>query len=250
MIHIYDGNNYYRKVLESDPTGFAPRKILTDFINDPQPLRFWCWDGFGGNARRRAIYPQYKTNRTELDRTFYDGFKTLGEILQWAPVAQVKVPNYEADDVIASLARFSASEGNEVAVYSNDMDFAQLSAEYPAKVFCGYREKMPASLVKLYKICVGDSSDKISGIPGFGEKTWDAVDKADLAHWVSAILYDKERPNIGLPARVHNVDGDLVKALDRVVSFYDVPLALIQEHTTFGKSDYQSADAYLKRFLS
>jgi hypothetical protein len=249
MIKIYDGNNYYRLLLETDFTGLAPRTILTNFLNDHDPV-IWVWDGKGGNARRRALYDGYKRNRQPLKRDITVGFDLLEEMLRHTKAIQVKVPGFEGDDVVASLTRHYAKAGEPVSIYSNDFDFSQLTGEFPGLVFCGYRPKdsVPPYLSRYYKICVGDASDNIPGIKGFGQKTWDETDKKVLVAWVDDIVERRLVRDIGLPPRI-KVNIDEVQTFAKIIDFFTVPMNLISQHMTVGKCDYAAADALLKEYL-
>lgn len=249
MIKIFDGNNYYRLVLETDATGMAPRTILSKFLHEPDPV-IWVWDGKGGNARRRALYEGYKRNRQPLKTEVVRGFDLLEEVLQHTKAIQVKVPGFEGDDVVASLTRHYAKANEPVSIYSNDFDFGQLASEFPNMVFCGFTPKanVPVELARYYKICVGDPSDNIPGIKGFGLKAWEEIDKKLLVKWVDDIIERRIVRDIGLPPRI-KVNIDEVQTYAKIIDFFHVPMNLISQHMTVGKADYAAADALLKRFL-
>lgn len=81
----------------------------------------------------------------------------------------------EADDLIANYARFLADKGEEVVVASNDKDFVQLLSGAPEniKVYdTGKKEFVtpPEYDPVVYKALVGDKSDNIPGVDGFGPK--------------------------------------------------------------------------------
>ena len=118
MIAIYDGNNYARRVLETDPTGLAPRTLLTKLLN-PGHAVIWVWDGAFGNARRRQIYDGYKRQRTAPPPQINDGFNLIEDVLKFTPTIQVRVKGYEGDDVIASLTRHYVKVGEQITIYSN-----------------------------------------------------------------------------------------------------------------------------------
>jgi len=86
---------------------------------------------------------------------------------QFLPIACIRVKGWEADDVIATLVR---SEPNEqFIIESTDVDFMQLpnvriAREKPAPVEPQY--------MRLYKTLVGDPSDNIGGLKGFGKGAW------------------------------------------------------------------------------
>lgn len=247
MFHIFDANNYVRRVLETDATGLAPRTILST-VNNTQGVVLFVWDGLGGNAKRREIYPAYKRGRPPMKKDIYAGFEMVEETLRHSAAIQIKVPGFEADDVIASLTRHYAKAGEEVAIYSTDMDYLQLSGEFPKRVFCGCNPKVPADLVRYYKICFGDSSDNIGGIKGFGQKTWDETDKTVLKQWIDDILDKGDIADIGLPSRVKPSVDD-IRVFNQIINFLPVDFDLISEHMTVGKADYAAADAYLKRYF-
>jgi hypothetical protein len=260
MIRIFDGNNYYRRVLETDISGLAPRKILTDTINC-KDVQIWVWDGTNGNAKRRELYPDYKANRKPVRTDIYAGFETVRTVLSHTSAFQVSVPQYEGDDVVATLALRYAAGGHEVAIYSTDFDFAQLTGLYPNQIFCGARLKdhITGDLVRHYKTWVGDPSDNIRGVPGFGDVTWQRTSKDAIRHVTHDIVCDQFDPKQSM------VDGQFsAKVLDwlsdpqnretfrvywSIVGFYEVPDILIDKHLIVGVENYAAADAYLKEWM-
>lgn len=248
-IRIYDGNNYVRLLLEVDHTGLVPRNIWSE-VYHTNDVVLWVWDGLGGNARRRAIYPEYKRNRTPPKKDIYAGFDVVEEVLKHSKAIQVRVPGYEGDDVVAALARHYAAQGDTVSIYSNDADMLQLTGEFPDRIFCGARIKdnVPPHLIKYYKVTVGDSSDNIPGIAGFGQKSWDSLNKDCLARFIDDVVAGVEPTvDLELPSRC-KVDPDLIRAFWNIVSFLPVPFDEMSKHMTVGTPNYYEADAYLKRF--
>lgn len=279
MIRIYDGNNYYRRILETNTNGKAPREVLVDTINCPD-VQIWVWDGEHGNARRRELYPDYKANRKAVRTDIYAGFDTVQTVLRHTRAFQITVPGYEGDDVVATLAAKYADAGNEVGIYSTDFDFAQLAGEYQGRVFCGARLKdhVPSSMVRHYKSWVGDPSDNIRGVPGFGDVTWERTDKEVIRRATAAILYSERGDDPAVhdgswsPNPVSRSRGPLAdyngsfsrrvedwfcdpancatfKTYWDIVGFYDVPEMLIDKHLICGVEDYYAADTYLKQWM-
>lgn len=249
MIKIYDANNYIRLTLESDITGLTARSILAS-VNDSKDPCIFVWDGPGGNKRRREIYDGYKRNRSPLKADITTGFETVEEVLRHTNAIQVRVPGYEADDIVAALTRHYASSGESIVIYSNDQDFAQLVGEFPGRVIAGFKPKahIPPHLIRYFKITVGDPSDNIPGIKGFGEKAWTDTDKDVLKDWVDEIVEDGTVRDIGLPPRV-KVDVDDVRRFSKIIEFLPVSLDEISQHMTVGQPNYAAADAYLKGFF-
>lgn len=252
MIHIFDGNNWYRKQVENDHTGLAPRKVLTETLVMKEPA-IWVWDAKDGSRKRKAIYPDYKSRRGPVRKDIYVGFETVQEVLKHTQAIQICVPGFEADDVIANLARDLASKGDQVAIYSNDYDFVTLAGEHPNHIFAGatLKDFIPNHLVPYFKVTVGDGSDCISGIGGFGEKTWIGVDKAQLVKFIDAIVKEDRLIDIDLPKRCLTwleANWREVQTFWKVVEFFDVPLDLISQHMSIGTPNYGAADAYLKEW--
>lgn len=257
MIRIYDGNNYYRRLIEANPTGLTAREVLTDTFNCPD-VQIWVWDGANGNAKRRELFPDYKSHRQPVRTDIYVGFDTVKSILAWTPAFQIEVPGYEGDDVIATLAQRYAAGGNEVAIYSTDFDFIQLTGRYPSHIFCGAKLKdhVSGDLVRHYKCWVGDPSDNIRGIPGFGEVTWQRTDK-DVIKRVTSEIIAGEQPTVFESRLSKKVNDWLADPANQkqfriywdIVGFYEVPDILLDKHLICGESNYEAADNYLKEFF-
>lgn len=256
MIRIYDGNNYYRRVLETDATGLAPRRILTDTIQCTD-VQIWVWDGQNGNAKRRALYPDYKAHRAITRGDIYAGFETVQQVLKHTAAFQISVPGYEGDDVVATLSRRYADAGHQVSIYSTDFDFIQLTGKYRDRIFCGARLKdhVPGDLVRHYKTWVGDSSDNIRGVPGFGDVTWERTDKEIIKRVTADIVGgDKPRHDGNLSKKVNDwlTDADnqkLFRVYWDIIGFYDVPDILLDEHLVVGVENYEAANTYLKQWM-
>lgn len=256
MINIYDGNNYYRKQLETDHTGLAPRGIL-NAMQMSQDINIWCWDGLDANARRREYYPEYKRNRKPLEKDIYAGFDLLKDVLRHTNVIQIEVPGYEADDVIATVTRQYAHR-DKIAIYSNDYDLLQLASEFPDRVFVGAQPKasVPNKSIRAYKCLVGDPSDNIPGIKGFGEKAWESLTPKMAEALLACVMSEHEDNldgyNITKQTRnwLENKDNvELLRKFWYIVTLMSVPLELIHENTVKGDGNSAAAEAILKEFM-
>jgi DNA polymerase-1 len=244
MLTIIDGNNFFRRLVE---TGSDARSVLNNYF---QPLQetIVVWDGERGSRRRRAVYPQYKTNRAPIEKDLSLHFNTLVRVLSHCNVVQVFHQEYEGDDVVAMLARDYAAKGRRLHIESTDADFLQIVAEYPTLVSTTAKGKTTAELTKLYKIWVGDQSDKISGIPNFGIKAWENTNLDDLQFLTTVALERGDLIDIGLPKAVKPT-VELIRILNEIVSFYPVPLDEVMKNIVLGSPNYQAADTYLKEFF-
>ncbi len=150
----------------------------------------WILDA--GDSFRVARYPEYKSTRTkltdELQADFDLALEQAGRLLAAFRVPVLAIPGYEADDVIATVARREAAAGRQVVIVSGDKDFHQLVGPRIALLNPGRggpagveehwvdqsnaseRLGVPPSQVVDYLALVGDTSDNVPGVKGIGEK--------------------------------------------------------------------------------
>lgn len=140
---------------------------------------------------RNKEYPEYKANRIKAPQELYDQLPLVKEVCQALNIPQFGVKDYEADDVIGTVAtsmakRKTKSEKLKTIIVTGDMDTLQLVNDSTevysvsrgikrAEIFNEkkVREKYgfdPKYLVD-YKALRGDPSDNIPGVSGIGEKT-------------------------------------------------------------------------------
>jgi len=202
---IVDGTNNFIRCFSAIPTLsedgdhigglIGTLKSIGATIRMLHPTRvIVVFDGKGGSQRRRKIYNNYKERRaikSRLNRAV--GFEDitdeqssmkfqmvrLYEYLQHLPLTTIVIDNIEADDTIAYLASYFKEK---VYILSNDRDFLQLVSKN-VNVYVPTQKKMfnQDNLLEKYgiwsenfiifKALLGDNSDSIPGIKGFGEKT-------------------------------------------------------------------------------
>ena len=161
-------------------------KLLTEQRTDRIGVAF----DLGAPTIRLAQYAEYKAGRAETPTEFSSQMGLLREVLDTLHVPVFQVPDHEADDVIATLARRGVERGLEVAVVTADRDMLQLVGggievlfnrkgisditryDHDAVVerFGIPPEQLP-DLVALK----GDPSDNLPGVPGIGDKTASAL---------------------------------------------------------------------------
>lgn len=258
MIHIYDGNNYVRRKIETDPTGQTPRTIFGDLMNRPEQA-FFIWDAPDGNKARRAIYPGYKSKRPPLKEDIHVGFDQVHTVLKYSRAIQVSVPGFEADDIIATLTRHFAKQGEQVHIFSNDRDFHQLFAEYPELVAAEgtLKEGVLFEDIRYHKTLVGDASDSIPGIKGFGDKAWPSEDperRAALKAWLDAVVAREPLPDYEFTKAQSNwvaeeENLELLRSYWNIIGFLPMSEELIASHFEIGQFDYYAAENYLKAFM-
>lgn len=145
-----------------------------------------AWDKPKTNIRKRtAIYDGYKANRKPAPPDFYEQIPLLHELLQGFGWPLYELDDYEADDIMGTLAHQASKQGIETLLVTSDLDMLQvidpLTHVYALKKGLSTIELFhPESFAEKYGISVeqfldlkalkGDSSDNIPGVPGIGEK--------------------------------------------------------------------------------
>jgi DNA polymerase I len=135
-----------------------------------------------GPTLRDQAFAAYKANRTETPPELKEQFPAIERMLVAMHVPVLKLPGYEADDIIGTVARRAAAAGYEVTIVSSDKDMLQLVGDgvsmldpmkndtlyNPAKVK-EFKGVPPERIADLLALC-GDAVDNIPGAPGIGDK--------------------------------------------------------------------------------
>jgi DNA polymerase I len=147
-----------------------------------------AWDA--GMSGREVTYDLYKAQRKPRPDLLREQWPHLMPLVEAFGYTNVKVEGYEAEDVIASLARQAREQGIEVMVVTGDRDAYQLVGEgvrvmstsrgiTETKIYDSAavleRYGVPPELVTDLMGLRGDTSDNIPGVPGIGEKTASAL---------------------------------------------------------------------------
>lgn len=146
-----------------------------------------AWDKPKTNIRKRLeIYPDYKAGRKPAPADFYAQIPILHELLEAFSWPLYELDDYEADDIMATLAHKAAEQDIEVCLITSDLDALQaigpLVHVYALKKGLTNIDLFkPETFTEKYGLRVdqfldlkslkGDSSDNIPGVPGIGEKT-------------------------------------------------------------------------------
>ena len=79
-----------------------------------------------GPTHRDELFAEYKANRSETPPDLITQVPYIERLLRALHIPILQFPNYEADDVIGTLARRAAAQGLEVVIVSSDKDMLQL----------------------------------------------------------------------------------------------------------------------------
>ncbi len=131
---------------------------------------------------RNEIYSEYKANRSEAPDDLAPQFEYIRKSVLAFNLPSVDLPNYEADDLIATYVDQIIKKGAKVTIVSSDKDLMQLYQKN-VRIFDPMKNKfiteedvikkfgVDASKVIDVQSLAGDSSDNVPGVPGIGVKT-------------------------------------------------------------------------------
>jgi DNA polymerase-1 len=185
---------------------------------------------------RSALYPAYKAHREEMPSDIALQLPLIQRVLEALAIPSVSHPNYEADDVLATIARAASARGLDVYLCTSDKDCRQLLDDRIRLYNLRKRQPFgrddlladwgvrPEQVVDLQAL-VGDSVDNVPGVPGIGIKTaakllqdFGSLDNI-LAH-VDQVPGAKKQESLRAAAATVALSRQLVRLAD------DVPLEL------------------------
>jgi DNA polymerase I len=174
-MHDRDGNSMHAVF------GFA--RFLGDLIERVRPRYIAvAFDQRRSDSYRSRIYPAYKANRTRAPADLVLQFERCRELCRRLGLAVFVDPEYEADDIIGTLAARMHEEGVRSAYITRDKDLAQLMRsgdlfwDFGARDQFGYHDierhfGVAPERFADYLALTGDEVDNIPGVPGIGHRT-------------------------------------------------------------------------------
>lgn len=162
---IYGFINMLMKVLEVE----KPEKLMIAFDT-------------GKATFRKEMFEDYKANRATPPDDLKVQFEHIFRAVDCFGITRIHAPGFEADDVIATVAKKAVAEGHKVEIITGDKDLMQLVTD-DILLYDTMKDKRidragvlerfqvaPEQIVDLLAL-MGDSSDNIPGVSGIGEKT-------------------------------------------------------------------------------
>lgn len=216
------------------PYGFIT--TLLKFIREHEPSHIGVAFDISRYSFRTREYPAYKDGRGETPPEFIGQVPLLQEVLDAIRVTWIVKEDYEADDILATLATRGAEAGFEVLVVSGDRDTFQLVDDqvtvlYPSSLGVGEFKRYDAAAVReKYQVwpheypelaaLVGEKADNLPGITKVGPVTaakwiaqWGTVDgileHADEIKGVAGENLRRERENALRNRRLNRLVRDL-----------------------------------------
>ena len=193
MPFLYRGHFVFLKSPRMTSSGINTSALLglvnglMSIVKRERPERLVLAMDPGGPTFRHRAYPPYKAQREKMPEDLAASIPYAFEVADALGIPVVRVDDFEADDVMGTIAVKGAAAGFDVYLATPDKDAAQLvrpgvklyrpshsgdAAEVydEAKVCEHWKLSSPAQMID-YLALAGDASDNIPGIRGVGEKT-------------------------------------------------------------------------------
>ncbi|MGX7030976.1 DNA polymerase I [Vagococcus zengguangii] len=165
---------------------YAFHNMILNVMEKENPTHMLVAFDAGKTTFRHETFEEYKAGRSKTPSEFKEQMPYIREMCTALGIKYYELENYEADDIIGTLAKGVSKDEFEVVVLSGDKDLTQLAEEHirvevtvkgvselesytPEHI----REKYglePMQIVDM-KGLAGDSSDNLPGVTGIGEKT-------------------------------------------------------------------------------
>ncbi len=191
---LIDGPNYVFRAFHAvkhhlsnskgQPTNavFGYVQMVRSILKDLSPTHVAVVFDPKGGTFRNEMYAEYKAHRPPMPEDLAAQWDYIFEVTDAFNFARICVQNYEADDVIATLARQAEAKGWDVTIVSTDKDLMQLVGD---KIWMldtmrrkeygmdEVKEKWGVEPARVQDILAltGDAADNIPGVPGIGPKT-------------------------------------------------------------------------------
>ena len=211
--------------------------MLSNLLAEEKPTHVAVAFDVGRKTFRTDKFPEYKAQRDKTPEEFRGQVPLLQQVLQEMGIVTLEKENYEADDIIATLATEALPEGFETLIVTGDRDALQLVNDattvlYPMRGVSTLHRFTPDAVKEKYGLTPaqypdfaalrGDPSDNLPGVPGVGEKTaqkW-ILQYGSLAELIDRV--DEVRGKVGDSLRERVAAVQMNRDLTEMVK--DLPL--------------------------
>ncbi|MEL6050684.1 DNA polymerase I [Corynebacterium rouxii] len=160
--------------------------MLSSLLVEEKPTHVAVAFDVGRQTFRTEMFPEYKAQREAAPPEFKGQVEIIKEVLETLGITTLEKDNFEADDIIATLATAAGPLGFETYIVTGDRDSFQLVNEsttvlYPMRGVSVLHRFTPEAVEEKYGLTPaqypdfaalrGDPSDNLPNIPGVGEKT-------------------------------------------------------------------------------
>ena len=193
VLYLVDGSSYIHRAYHAIrnlsnskglPTNaiFGFSRMILKLMEEEKPVYMAVVLDAKGPTFRHAIYKDYKATRPPMPEDLQVQIPYIKEILEGLHVSVLEREGYEADDLIATLARMAEEKGFEIVVVTGDKDFRQIlsprvslldtmkGSRLDYDTFIKEYGVEPKQMIDVMGLA-GDVTDNVPGVKGIGEKT-------------------------------------------------------------------------------
>ena len=225
---------------------YAFHTMFTKVMEKEQPTHVLVAFDAGKTTFRTEMYADYKGGRAKTPSEFKEQLPYLRELLDAFGVTHYELPNYEADDIIGTLAHRVDKSLFDVVILTGDRDLTQLAEEQvtvditvkgvseiepytPASIAEKYQGLKPKQIIDM-KGLAGDASDNIPGVTKIGEKTaikllnqfgsvegiYEHLDELKPSKMKENLIHDKEQALLSKTLATINIDAPVTITIDQL----------------------------------
>jgi DNA polymerase I len=223
---------------------------LARLVNQFNPKYLICAYDYGKNFRH-VLNPDYKKQRKEKDENFINQCKQIVILLESLSIPLYRHKDYEADDIMATIASFALKQKVPCVLVTKDKDLRQCLVQGKIGMyfkgrgweFCSELEAEEIWGVKSsqfvdYQTLCGDAVDNIKGWSGVGPKTATALlnEYGDLKSIIDNLDSLPNKIQRTFPDFNYELAGQMVTMID------DVPIKISWQDALIGPHSNQLAD--------
>lgn len=245
---------------------YAFKNMLDVVLRDTAPSNILVAFDAGKITFRNKMYDAYKGGRDKTPSELSEQLPVVKELLADLGIKSYELPNYEADDIIGTMAKKGVEKGFKVIVVTGDRDLTQLASDnttvmvtkkgvgeleaYTPKHMKEVNGVTPTEFIDM-KALMGDSSDNYPGVEKIGPKTaskliqkygsvenlYDHIDEMKTSKMKANLIKDKSKALLGKKLATIDCDSPIEVTLEdtkRQSVDYE-KLRQLYEHLNFRK---------------
>lgn len=232
--------------------------MILKILKDKKPDYFVIVFDAPGPTKRHEAYEEYKAHRPGMPDDLKPQVRYIKEIIDAFRIKTIERPGYEADDILAAIAKEAESRGLDVCIVTGDKDMSQIVSQR-IKLYDTMKEKIteekdvierfgvkPSQFPEIIAL-MGDTSDNIPGAPGIGEKT--AVKLLKEFGSLDKLLENCEKIKNNKAKKAVSENMENIKlSLDLATVHPDVPLDVSVDDLRIQEPAWSEVSKYFRQF--
>jgi len=270
IVYVIDSHSLIYQVFHAMPALSSPNgqpvgavhgfiRDVIDIIENKQPNYLFCAFDYPKEITfRHDLYKEYKAHRESMPEDLRPQIPSIHRMLAALGVPVLQIQGYEADDILATIARLTDERGGTCIVVTSDKDCRQLITDHVKMYNIRKQEVFDAEALMLdwgvrpeqvvdYQALVGDSVDNVPGVPLIGPKA--ARELLETYGTLDAVLKNadpnskrKREQNLATFREQALLSRDLVRLVN------DVPIEIDWRAGRVGGVDAEAAQELCREF--